>query len=286
MYLLKLSFFVFVSTALFSCKFFQQGPVIDEDPIARVNDSYLYPADVSHLNTSGLNVSDSIKMVKSYIDSWVQDQLMVDVAKKNLSEYQKTIEDKMKNYENELIIYLYEKELILQKLDTFVSPSEIQKYYNEFENNFIASSDLYNINYIILPKGIEETNSIRNWFQKSDDKSRANLDEWCDNNIILCQLDNNSWLNIDEAAVLFPLNKYYTNRLKSVNYHFELQDSTHTYMFKTVEYVKAGEQAPLDYVQKNIENILLNKRKVKLIKNTYAEIYKEGVKKNAFQIYN
>ena len=47
-----------------------------------------------------------------------------------------------------------------------------------------------------------------------------------------------------------------------------------------------GVQAPLEYIKPTIRQIILNKRKLELIKNLEKDITKDAIKNKQFEVYN
>jgi hypothetical protein len=47
-----------------------------------------------------------------------------------------------------------------------------------------------------------------------------------------------------------------------------------------------NDYAPMDYVKTSINKIVINKRKLELIKQLENDITKDAIKNNKFQIYN
>jgi hypothetical protein len=43
--------------------------------------------------------------------------------------------------------------------------------------------------------------------------------------------------------------------------------------------------APVEYVETDIKNLILNKRKIEFLKQIEENIYKEGIRQNKFKIY-
>ena len=102
----------------------------------RAPDEYLYESDIVGLVPENTSIHDSIVLVRNYINNWVQTQLMVQQAKKNLVIQQLDLDKQLENYRNSLIIYHYETELIRQKLDTVVSEQQVETYYNSHLGDF------------------------------------------------------------------------------------------------------------------------------------------------------
>ena len=126
--------FVFaLSMLITSCRYFSSKN--DNRELARVHDHYLYKADIEGVIPKNTNSEDSLQMATNFIANWVKQQLILKKAELNLGPEKKNVEKQLEEYKSSLIIYLYEEELVKQKLDTNVSESEIEKYYEENKNN-------------------------------------------------------------------------------------------------------------------------------------------------------
>ncbi len=81
--------------------------------------------------SDGKSPEDSISIVKSYIDNWVREELILAQAEYNLPvEVETEIDQDVSEYRASRVVYAYERELIREKLDTVISDAEIEKYYN------------------------------------------------------------------------------------------------------------------------------------------------------------
>ena len=67
---------------IFSCNFFKNPQ--EGDPVARVNDTYLYKSDLENLITEATSKEDSALRVNNYINNWATQQLLMDGARLNL----------------------------------------------------------------------------------------------------------------------------------------------------------------------------------------------------------
>ncbi|NLZ72537.1 MAG: peptidyl-prolyl cis-trans isomerase, partial [Bacteroidales bacterium] len=65
----------------------------------------------------------------------------------------------------------------------------------------------------------------------------------------------------------------------------ELQDSVYYYFLNISEIRKVGEQEPLEYAERKINDILVNYKQVDFIKQVKNDLYQEAVKRNKIQ-YN
>ncbi len=60
-----------------------------ETVLARVYDSYLYASNLEGLVPAAISVADSIAICRNYVDNWINNQLILSQAEKNLTNAQK-----------------------------------------------------------------------------------------------------------------------------------------------------------------------------------------------------
>src|SRR5690349_11241482 len=105
-----------VAVGFSSCKnLIKQGEEKTKDAVARVYDKYLFPENLTGIVPPNATRSDSILVIKNYIDNWIHQQVVLHKAESNLDENKKDVEDKLEEYRNSLIRYAYEKALIEQR---------------------------------------------------------------------------------------------------------------------------------------------------------------------------
>jgi hypothetical protein len=72
--------------------------------------------------------------------------------------------------------------------------------------------------------------------------------------------------------------------LKKSNFT-QLQDSLGVYLVKIEDLLDRNETAPLSFVSPTIEQIILNKRKLELIKKLEKDITKDAIKDKKFETF-
>ena len=73
--------------------------------------------------------------------------------------------------------------------------------------------------------------------------------------------------------------------LKKTNF-LQLKDSLNLYLMQVNDVRLQNDYAPLDYVKPSIRQIVINKRKLELIKQLENDITKDAIENNKFQIYD
>jgi len=276
-------FLLFSLLTLFSCTQFTDTQ--SEEPIARVNDEYLYLSDIRDLVATGLSEKDSLEIVRSLIEEWINNQLLLNQAEKYLPESSKDIEKQVEKYRSSLLIYKYKQNLISENIDTLVSYAEIESYYEENSSNYILNSDVLKITFIKVPVSAPQINDVRNWYRSSRESSLLKLEEYCTEYAENYIINGENWIRIGDLFSQLPLNLENPSRYLNYNTNIEASDSSYHYFVHVNERLKEGEIAPLEMVVNNIRNVIMNKRKVEYIQDLENTVYQDGVNRNQVEIY-
>jgi hypothetical protein len=86
------------------------------------------------------------------------------------------------------------------------------------------------------------------------------------------------------VSTLIVLKENSEQVLKKSNFT-QLQDSLGVYLVKIEDILKPNDIAPLSHIEATIKQIILNKRKLELIKKLEKDITKDAIKNNNFEIY-
>lgn len=278
---------LFLSAASFgACDWFSEKSAEETTPVARVYDRYLYQSDLKGVGANAATPEDSIQAVKNYLDSWIRQELVLRYAKENLPEELEEIEKQVEKYRQQLIVYTYERELVEQKLDTVVSPTEIQQYYDKYKDAFTLKTGIFNISYARFRNPpVLRLDSVRRWFKNPTDENTSRLVSFCRQYAVRYIVNDSAWYTAEEIAVFFPTNKVDWSNLAYRNGFAEVQDSTDLVMLKIHAYKFKGADAPLSYVRNDIYNIIINKRKLDYIQRVHSAIYDDALKSRKFEIY-
>ena len=114
--------------ALISCN--QQEKGMNEDPVARVYDKYLYPSDLKGHIPPGLNSEDSIRISRRLVEEWIRNQLLLKQAEIQLPEDMKDVDKQVEEYRTSLLIFKYKQNLLSMNLDSLISDKEIRAVFS------------------------------------------------------------------------------------------------------------------------------------------------------------
>ena len=257
----------------------------NEEPLARVNDNYLYPSDVNDIFPSNLSGEDSLTIMENFIDEWIKKQLLLEKADLNLTDEQKNVSKQVDEYRSSLLIFKYEQSLIKQKLDTLVPISEIEQYYTDNPSNFLLDHVIVKALFIKLPTDAPNLNRIRQLYRSDEATDIQQLEDYCYQYAIKYDYFNEDWVPFERIMHELPNEIRSPERFLRYNKYIEQQDSLYRYLVNIREYHLSGTVAPLPYVEAKIRTIILNKRKVQFVNDLENNIYMDALNKGDFTIY-
>jgi hypothetical protein len=272
----KYLYFIFFIAIIFSsCT--KQGVKNNEKPLARVLDKYLYPSDIQGLINSLSTPQDSERIVNNYIDKWIRTQLLLAKAELHLTPEQKDVKMELEDYRSSLLIYRYEQDWITKNLDTLIDENEMKSYYDENINNFILQENILKALFIKVDKNAPNIDKIKQLYKSSKADDIATLNKLCFDYATKYDSFGNEWISFETILMEIPYNISDQASILRNNKNFEYEDDTYLYLIKIKEYKLKGESAPFNYIKKNIKQILLNKRKIKLIDQLENNIFNDAL---------
>lgn len=284
--MLKKSIYIVVaSVCLSSCTFFKETD--DREPIARVNDSYLYKDDVANLVAEGTSADDSILIVNNFITRWATQLLLIDGSERNLPEKKQEEFNKLVDqYKKDLYTKAYLEALVKKGIDTTVNESEATGFYEENKETFKLNDELIKFRYISLPLGTVDQDDISKRFVRFSKKDRRHLDS-ISVQFRSFSLNDSMWIKASQVSKKIPIiNSENKQELLKKSNFVQLKDSLGLYLVQIKDVRLQNDYAPLAYVMPTIKQILINKRKLDLIKQLETDITKDAIKNDQFEIYS
>jgi Fe-S cluster biosynthesis and repair protein YggX len=258
----------------------------ESNAVARVGDEYLFKSDLSALISPRLHAADSVQITSSTINEWAEEQLYLNKAKINLTSAEKKKLNKLvSTYRNDLYVKTYVDKAIQSQLDTVVLDDEISSYFEKNKVNFKTNKDLLRGRYVRVRKENYNLRSIRRSLRRYSNDDKVFLDSIA-LQFTTYSLNDSIWIQATQFFSRLPSisERRYKNFLKN-NTFFELEDSLEVYLVVIEDVVKRNELAPLPYVEPTLKQILINKRKLELMRQFDREVIQEGLRQNVFEVY-
>ena len=256
-------------------------------PMARVNDAFLYSTDIDFSFVQGQSETDSIVYVQNIINNWATTQLLIDGANLNLNkDTQAEFEQLVQQYKSDLYTSAYVEALVNNNLDTSISNQELDDVYNNNKQLFILKEDLLKMRYVNVNSTLSNIDEVKKRFKRFNFEDKVRLDS------IAIQfnsfyLKDSIWIKSEQViSKINPLQLGFNKVLLKKPNFIQLKDSLGLYLMQINEVLERGSQAPMQYVLPTLKQIVINNRKLKLIKQLKSDIVNDAIKNKKFEIYN
>ncbi|MBK5202925.1 MAG: hypothetical protein JJE45_04330 [Prolixibacteraceae bacterium] len=264
-----------------------QSPVKnDKTPLAQVGYNILYKEDAQKVLPKYITESDSTLWMNDFINRWIRKELVVLAAEENLSSEQKDVSEKLNDYRNSLLIYRYKNQLLSQNLDTLITPEEINDYYNNHKKDYILTNNIIKSIFLKVPSELANIKQIKDMCKNLTTENLAKLDEYGMQYTKLYDRFDDQWINASSVFKLFPNPIKKESVFLEKNKYAEDSDTNYYYFICIRDYRLSGDIAPMDFVNKEIINVILNKRKIEFFQNMEDNIFQEGSISNKYKIFN
>ena len=260
--------------------------VEEKEPLARVGDRFLYEEDIASLVQDDMSAEDSTVFVTNYINNWASKQLLLSKSKINLPEEKLAEFDRLvADYRADLYTRAYIEALVNQSQDTAVTKNQLQEFYEREKENFKLNEKLVQLRFVGMSEQFLDRDGVEAKIKNWDDSDKIYLDS------IAVQFkkihfNDSIWVSasrvIEEIPPLTQANE--ETHLKKSQF-FELQDSLEVYLGWVTNVLEVNETAPFDYVEPDIRQLILNRRRLNYVKRLETEIIDEAIKKNEFEVY-
>lgn len=258
----------------------------EKEPLARVGDTYLYKEDIASLIQEDMSAEDSTLFVTNYINNWASRQLLLSKSKINLPEEKLAEFDRLvSDYRADLYTRAYIEALVLQAQDTAVTKNQLEQYYEQEKENFKLNEKLVQLRFVGMPAQFLDKDGVKTRIRNWKDEDKKYLDS------IAVQFkkmhfNDSVWVSasrvIEEIPPLTPVNE--DQHLKKSQF-FELQDSLGVYLGFVNNVLEINDTAPFKYVEPDIRQLILNRRRMNYVKKLETEIIDEAIKKKEFEVY-
>jgi len=278
---LKHFLYITVFFSLFSC---ESNKEQDVKSIASAGEKKLSEEEYRQFNFFGSGGADSAVTSKKLIENWAQDELFYQEAKEKLMPEDLNVDAEVEKYRQELINYKYEIRLIENNLDTSITKEEVQAYYDANRDNFILKDNIVKVNYFKVPVKVKALSKMKAALISQNPKDKEVLKSLClqyaDNYFV----NDSTWLLLEDIKKEIPQLRDLPEYNFYAGRYFEYADSLNYYYLKIKEIKIKNGLSPINFEQNNIKKILLNGRKMKLIRQYKQQILEKAKSEGKFKV--
>ena len=276
----------FLIVLITGCEFFQPKEITTEPPLARSNDSYLYRSDLTGLLPENINPEDSAKLSEKYVEDWIKKQLMISKSADEIDFVEAEIERKVLDYRYALMVHAFESKYINKNLNRDVNLEAIEEYYTEKSDNFLLKQNIVKCIFAQIPTSAPNIKQFRRNFQAYPEGNFDDLKSYISQFAQKSFLEDSTWIIFDDLILGTPLeNLENKSNFLSRNKYSETTKNDQIFFIKIFDYKISDEISPLEFIQEDIKDIIISKRKIALKKELEEKIYDEAKQNSLFEIY-
>ena len=255
-------------------------------PVAEIGNAVLYYDEFDHIIQKGVSKADSAALVQNYVNRWAKRTLLLQRAEENLSaDMKEEIAEQLEESRINLVIYQYQRQMMLEKMDTTLTEAELENYYAQNEKSFTLNSNIVRAVFIQLPVETPDLDKIRTLARSNSQADMQQLERICYQFAEKFDDFNEEWVLMDRLSVELPYEiENEDNFLKRTTF-YETSDSTSVYMISFRDYRLRSTLAPFEFVRDDIKRIIINSRRFEFIQSLENAIYNEALKNKSFKIY-
>jgi hypothetical protein len=98
-------------------------------------------------------------------------------------------------------------------------------------------------------------------------------------------LESEKWVAFDDILKVVPINTYNQESFINNNRLFKIDEEKYTWYVKIIDFRIKDNLSPFEFVEDNIHEILLNKRKVEILNKLENELVLKAIKENQIKVY-
>jgi hypothetical protein len=256
----------------------------DEDIVASVGANTLTRREVEERMTKSLSPEDSILIADKIVRQWIKDNLLYDIALKNVSD-KKHIDYLVENYRKSLTVYQYQEQLVNEKLSKDISDEEMMKYFEENSDKFKLDQALIKGLFLKIPSNAPQIDKVREWYKSSSSSALEKLEKYTVGNAVKYDYFQNNWIMFNELMDNLPAHYNDQDAFIRNNKNIELQDSAYCYFLSISDYLLQGDPSPFEYAKPMIKEVLINQKKMSFLKSVEDDLYDKAIEKGQIKFY-
>lgn len=256
----------------------------ENNPIVSVNEKTLYQSDIEGAIPQGLNTADSTLAAETYIKMWINDELIYDKAKQNITD-QDRINELVENYRQSLTVFTYLEELLKEELSKKISEKDLKEYYDQHPESFELESSLIKGLFLKIPKSSNEIKNFRKWYQSNSSESKENIEKASFQNAVIYDYFYERWVDFDDVSSSIPTVINNPDQFVKSTKNFETDDSLYVYFLHIEEFALSGNTAPYDFAKPQITDLLMNKNRELFLKEIENNLYKKATDSKEIKFY-
>ena len=251
----------------------------EEEVLVQVHGYILNRSEVEKIIPKNISSSDSLLIAENFIQKWIKDVLTFEVAQRNIGKDETDINRMVEDYRRSLLRNRYQEYMLRSRLIAEIREDEKMAYYNENTEKFLLDKNLIKGLFLKIPAESPNISDVKKWYRSQDPKELENIEKFSIQNASVYDFFYDRWVDFDEILDKMPI--YVSNKSQFLpsNRTVELNDSAFCYLLNISEYLLSGNIAPYEYADAQIQELMINNRKMDFLRTFEEELYQDAIRK-------
>ena len=255
----------------------------DGDPIlASVFNEHLHFSDIMDL-IPPVDPEDSIVVINNAINRWIKKTLLMREAERSIPK-DLDLEKLVSDYRESLILHNYEQALVAENLDTSISETVLQSYYDQYKSQYVLKFTIVKALLIKVQRNEGPVNEVRSVLNASEPNIEEARSLIKDNSEVEALVDNYQWVRAIDLIDLLSDHQLRVGDMRAGRL-IEFKTEKEMIFLKILDNIGDDEIAPIDYVHDQIVRIILHERKLNLLDQINENLYEQELRNNNINIY-
>ncbi len=265
--------YILLSACLFSaCR---SGLQTDEDVLVQIGDTSLSRKVLADAMPEGLSAADSTEFAEQYIHRWIGETLLYQQAEKNIPDLER-IEALTEQYRRDLIIFEYRKRLLNERVEDICSEEELQDYYNSHADYFRLREPIVKGLFLKVPENTPDVARLKRWYSSSNADAVENIEKSVLKNAVVYEYFYDKWIPFEQIVNNIPYEFGNPEIFLKGKKRLEVNKEGYWYLLNLTEYHLEGEVMPYEYARTQIQEILINNKRLSFNRKLEEELYREA----------
>lgn len=277
----KLTIFlgVVVMTLIWSCNP-ETHPELDDPVLAQVYNKSLVLSDLEGILDDSNSPVDSLHQLQTFVERWVTEAILIHEAE-NCVRQDMNLDKLVRDYRSSLVLTNYEQELFAKELDSVITKNDIQQYFDGHQEQFRLRYDIVRYFLVKVPLSSPNVDMLKAWWKTPTIQLSEEIKQYLRTNGVIVEIQPQKWGALQDLKKKLPT-KLRNSLAKAKVMH---ENNGYLYLLKVYDQKEKGQLPSVSFVRDQVEKIILHGRKMKLIEDKKATLYKKEVNSSNVKIF-
>ena len=167
-----------------------------------------------------------------------------------------------------------------------VEDTLVQTFYNTHRHQLILTETIIQGLLLVVPNQAPKLDELKKKIQQPELEENIEwIEKFAYQYATGYELFTEEWKTTSDIIVLMPLEQDNLDKQLKNKRQIEIQDSINTYLLQVTDLHMIGDEKPITYARKEIEEILLRQRQVEFIQQERNKLYNKAIETGKLKLY-